>query len=1094
MWGRCADNRATCLLYCVFGLGVWRCLGQDTVIEGTPRFILSARHGGPVRKRGEMKTGISPREAHEMPQSSLYIVDNADETRNVKRYLTEWCPISKQLDVATGYLEIGGLLALDTQWQKLDKIRIILGNEVTPRTAAVLGNAAAQGFLSQMQASLDAEQSKNDFLLGVPAIVEALKSGKIECRVYENGKFHAKAYITHFRDDVRANFPAAMNVPSGYALVGSSNFTTAGLTKNVELNVQIRDNVDELQSWYEERWNESTDITDAVLKIIENHVKDYSPYEVYLRSMYEYFKGREETVSEWERESSAMYNVLSQYQRDGYNNLVEIADKYSGAFLCDGVGLGKTFVGLMLIERFVKRERRNVVLAVPAAARVSVWETAIRKYMPELLDGFFTFRIVNHTDFIREKMQNLMGQIAAQGEVVIIDEAHHFRNQSGKAYRKFFDMMSEGPAKKLFMLTATPINNSFLDLQHLIELFTHRQDDYFKALGINSLSGHFKKLSAEIDTYSTEDAAAHAQAMFSADPLIKELVVQRSRAYVKQSLGTEEGAKVLFPKSKTPVVANYSLRKTCGALLDHFTSLFDRKDSHGRPIPILSLAVYSPYEKAYFKGDLSKVDPMKMGRQQQIVALIRQLLLKRFESSVAAFQDTCVRIYGRLRKFLVDYHDENAHLVDKTLEQQADVIEFVEQYIKDNLVGEDEDIEDFEDDLPEYVWDVKDNDLTSDDFDIGAMLDDTVLDLANLSQLIRDMIDFEPSQDDKLNALKELLAKDARLQNRKVLIFTEYRATAKYLERELAKAGLAGLFEIDGQSKVDRHEMVKRFAPYYNDTSSAEVGANEIRTLIATDVLAEGLNLQDASRLINYELHWNPVRLMQRIGRVDRRRSADVEVRLLADHPEIAADRDDVFYWNFLPPEELEGLLALYETVSRKTLRISKMFGIEGKRLLTPDDDYAALRDFNAQYEGSPSELEEIALAYQQLMKDNPGYAANAKNLPAKMFSGKASQTLKGVFFCYELPVKRTDGTMADEGMVQWYVLDPNTKAVSSVVGGIWRAIRCEKPEPRALTLDSAAFLSVRKDMEKHIRNNYLKKIQAPLGATPRLITWMQLV
>ena len=1024
---------------------------------------------------------------------NLYIVDNSAPKSTVKQYLTEWCDISKQMDIATGYLEIGGLLTLDTNWQKLDKIRIILGNEVTQRTATVLGSAVAQGFLSQMQESLDAEQSKNDFLLGVPAIVEALKSRKIECRVYEKGKFHAKAYITHFRDDVHANFPASMHVPSGYALVGSSNFTAAGLTKNVELNVQIKDNVDELQSWYEDRWNESTDITDAVLKIVENHVKDYSPYEVYLRSMYEFFKGREETVSEWERESSVMYKVLSQYQRDGYNNLVEIADKYSGAFLCDGVGLGKTFVGLMLIERFVKRERRNVVLAVPAAARVSVWETAIRKYMPELLDGFFPFRIVNHTDLIRDKMQSLMGQIAAQGEVVIIDEAHHFRNQSGKAYRKFFDMMSEGPAKKLFMLTATPINNSFLDLQHLIELFTHRQDDYFKSLGINSLSGHFKKLGAEIDALSAEDASVQVQSTFSTDPLIKELVVQRSRAYVKQSLGAEEGAKVLFPKSKNTVVAEYSLRTTCGALLDHFSALFNRRDSRGRPIPILSLAVYSPYEEAYFKGDLSKVDPMKMGRQQQIVALIRQLLLKRFESSVAAFQDTCVRIYYRLKTFLADYHDKNAHLVDKTLAQQADVIEFVEQYIRENLVRADEDVEDFEDDLPEYVWNVEDNDLSEDDFDIGAMLDDTVLDLANLSQLIRDMINFDPSQDDKLNVLKNLLANNPRLQNRKVLIFTEYRATAKYLERELSRAGFAGLFEIDGQSKVDRHEMVRRFAPYYNDASSAEIGGNAIHTLIATDVLSEGLNLQDASRLVNYELHWNPVRLMQRIGRVDRRRSADVEARLLADHPEIASDRDEVFYWNFLPPDELENLLALYETVSRKTLRISKMFGIEGKKLLTPDDDYAALKDFNAQYEGTPSELEEIALAYQQLLKDNPGYVDNVKNLPAKMYSGKASSQLNGVFFCYELPVKKSDGSMAEEGMYKWFVLDPAAKTVSENVGGIWHAIRCEKNEPRIVTIAHDDFSTIRKMMEKHIRNTYLKKIQAPLGAAPRLVTWLQL-
>lgn len=1028
-----------------------------------------------------------------MPQSNLYIVDNADETRSAKRYLTEWCPISKQLDVATGYLEIGGLLTLDTHWQKVDKIRIILGNEVTKRTGEILQSVGG-AFLGQFKQSLDDEQTKNDFLLGVPAIVAALNSGKIECRVFTGGKFHAKAYITHFRDEVKAKFPAAMNVPAGYALVGSSNFTAAGLTKNIELNVQIKDSVDELQAWFETQWEASTDITEAVLKILETQTREFTPYEVYLRSMYEYFKGREETVSEWEKDHSAIYKILSQYQKDGYNNLVEIADKYSGAFLCDGVGLGKTFIGLMLIERYVKQERRNVVLVVPAAARKSVWETTIAKYMPDLLDGFFPFRIVNHTDLIRDKMQNLMGQIASHGEVVIVDEAHHFRNRDSKAYRKFFDMMAEGPKKKMFMLTATPINNSFLDLQHLIELFSHRQDDYFKLLGINSVIGHFRMLERSLDGQCAEDSDA-AQEAFTSDPLVKELVVQRSRAYVKQSLSAEEGASVLFPTQKTPVVAEYSLRRTCGELLDHFTALFDRRNARGEAIPILSLAVYSPYEKSYYIGDPNKVDPMKVGRQNQIVTLIRQLLLKRFESSVAAFQDTCVRIYYRLKTFLVDYRDEKAHLVDKTLAQQSDVIEFVERYIKDNLVAADEDVGDFEDDLPDYVWDVEDNNLSKDDFDIGTMLEDTVLDLNNLSQLIRDMIGFDPSKDDKLNALKKLLSEDARLAGRKLLIFTEYRATAKYLERELTKAGFSGLFEIDGQSNVDRHGMVCNFSPYYNGATSGDVGENEIQTLIATDVLSEGLNLQDAARLINYELHWNPVRLMQRIGRVDRRRDASIEAKLLADHPEIAADRNEVFYWNFLPPDELEGLLALYETVARKTLRISKVFGIEGKQLLTPEDDYKALEDFNAQYEGHPSSAEEMALAYQQLLKDNPGYADTVKSLPAKMYSGKVATTAKGVFFCYTLPVKKMDGTMdAEGGICRWFLYDPSAKKVTEEVAPIWHAVRCEKTTPRSLSLDSAGFQTVRKEVEKHIRNTYLKSIQAPLGATARLVTWMELV
>lgn len=509
-----------------------------------------------------------------MTHNSLYIVDNSEETISVKNYLSEWCSISKQMDIATGYLEIGGLLALDQDWQKMDKIRIILGNEVTKRTKIVI-DTVVKAILDRIRDSIDEEADKNEFLIGVPAILEAMKSGKIECRVYDSSKFHAKAYITYFRDEYRDQFISSMNVPTGYALVGSSNFTKAGLTQNIELNVQVKNDVDQLQQWFEKYWEEGVDITQAILEVIENHCKEYSPYDVYLRSMYEYFKSREETVSEWENHESVIYPGLSQYQKDGYNSMVEIAERYSGAFCCDGVGLGKTFVGMMLIERFVKKERKNVVLIVPAAARISVWETTIKKYIPEILEGFYPFKIINHTDLLLEKNQNLMDQITKQAEVVVIDEAHHFRNRGSNRYRKLFDMMSNGSQKQMFMLTATPINNSFLDLQHLIELFTHRQDDYFAAapLGIHSLSGHFKKMEATLSGMTgtgVSDSIDISDDIFRGDKLVNQLVVQRSRAYVKQSLSAAEGSKVLFSLRQPPTVANYSLKVSYGKLIEDF--------------------------------------------------------------------------------------------------------------------------------------------------------------------------------------------------------------------------------------------------------------------------------------------------------------------------------------------------------------------------------------------------------------------------------------------------------------------------------------------------------------------------------------------
>jgi len=1032
-----------------------------------------------------------------MPNTDLFIVDNGSTNVCVKKYLNEWCEISSQLDVATGYFEIGGLLEVDENWQKLEKIRILFGDEVTKRTKETIA-LAINTMLGRLNTSIEDEKDKNEFLLGVPAILEALVSGKIECRVYNSKKFHAKAYITHIKEEYHSGFAQTMNIPKGYALVGSSNFTKAGLTNNVELNVQFANDVDKLQEWYELHWNEAEDITDAVLKVIETQAKDYSPYDIYLRSMYELFKGREQSISDWEQNSSVVYKTLSQYQRDGYYNLIEIASRYKGAFLCDGVGLGKTFIGMMLIERFVKKERKKVALIVPAAARYAVWEATLEKYIPDLLGRFSNLVIINHTDLIRDNQQSLMDDISNNIDCIIIDEAHHFRGRHTSRYRKLFDMIGAGNNIQMFMLTATPINNSFLDLQHLIELFTQREDDYFKQppLGIHSLMGHFKKMEAALDkategvSLATSDAVVETDEIFRQDSLVNTLVVQRSRAYVKKSLNTTEQSLVMFPTRTPPVVANYSLKKSYGRLIQHFIDSFYRKNKvTGIEKPILNLAVYSPYDKPYFIGDKSKIDDMKLGRQMQVVNLIRQLLLKRFESSSVAFEETCVRILIRLLKFVRDYKEHgNVREIDNFLHRKELIIEYAESiFIPDGMT-----LEEAEDDLPDYIWNVEENlDLT--DFDIKVMLEDTIGDLDVLSTFIDDIMSLSPDNDDKLMVLKDILKNNPNTKGKKVIIFTEYRATAQYIFNELREAGIARLFQIDGQTKVDRKNVLQRFAPYYNDISPSEV-EDEIDILVSTDVLAEGLNLQDAACLINYDLHWNPVRLMQRIGRVDRRRNADIEKQLLDDKPNLIIDRDKVYFWNFLPPDELEKLLSLYRTVSKKTLRISKTFGIEGKQLLTPDDDFDALRDFNNAYEGVESSDEEIQLAYQSLLNDNPKYEETVSALPKKMFSGKIRKEIKGMFFCYSLPDKTSEGEWINEsGICRWYLFDAATKNIFENPYDIWKQILTDKSEQRVVTISADEFCSIRKNIESHIKRGYLRSIQAPIGVNPKLLTWMEL-
>jgi phosphatidylserine/phosphatidylglycerophosphate/cardiolipin synthase-like enzyme len=196
--------------------------------------------------------------------------------------------------VATGYFEIGGLLGLNDEWQKVDAIRILMGDEVSRRTKKAFAEGL-QRVKSRLDDSLEAEKERNDFLTGVPAIVEAIRSGKIKCRAYRRDKFHAKTYITHARQEVVGSF----------ALVGSSNLTLPGITENVELNVQIAGTpVSVLQEWYEEHWDNAEDVTAEILQVIERHTREYTPFEVFAKALYELLQRRELTASEWEQTKS----------------------------------------------------------------------------------------------------------------------------------------------------------------------------------------------------------------------------------------------------------------------------------------------------------------------------------------------------------------------------------------------------------------------------------------------------------------------------------------------------------------------------------------------------------------------------------------------------------------------------------------------------------------------------------------------------------------------------------------------------------------------------------------------------------------------
>ncbi len=1040
--------------------------------------------------------------------SELFIVDNSDQDWKVLKYLHDWCQISGAIDIATGYFEIGSLLALGEEWQKVDRIRILMGDEVSKRTKSAF-EEGLRLIRCKLDTSIESEKHKDDFLQGVPAIVEAMRTGRIVCRVYRKEKFHAKAYITHAR----------MEVIGSTALVGSSNFTFPGISENIELNVQITGQpVTVLQDWYEDHWNQAEDVTEDILRTIVRHTREYLPFEVYLKALQEYFRGHELTASEWETSHSRIYPILGQYQKEGYHALLKIAKQHGGALLCDGVGLGKTFIGLMLIERLILYDRKNIALIIPKAARKPVWEQKLKRLLPKLSGVYSNLAIFNHSDLSRGgAYPEMFDSVMERADVIIIDEAHHFRNpgiagegeRRPSRYRRLFEIAQ---GKTLFLLTATPINNRLIDLQHMIEIFSRKESAYFKdaPLGIHSLPGHFRKMEkalerlVEAQADSTEGIPetnlAEAERVLYDDALFRALVVQRSRAYVKQSEIQHGESGALFPVREDPQVVPYSVRKTYGRLLDLLEQAFSKAN------PLVNLAMYYPL--AYYKGDRTDIEPLEEGRQKQVVALIRTQFLKRFESSAKAFELSCALLLLRLFAFVrvnsasqkeKEQLAEWENLHSKVLKHATDVL---------RTPGESKEPRDeYDDIIPEGLLDAIDI-LPRNEYRVSEIIAQTYPDLDQLVEFLKELRKFRSEHDDKLKALIRMLKNDPALKKNKVIIFTEFMDTAHYLQSELEASGIKTLDEVDSSDDRDRGDVITRFSPYYNESSSTDLkrrGLTETRVLISTDVLSEGLNLQDATFMINYDLHWNPVRLMQRIGRVDRRLDPAIERQIIADHPEQKDIRGKVRYWNFLPPDELDELLRLYAKVSKKTLRISKVFGIEGKKLLKPEDDYQALKDFLHSYEGTPSTLEAMHLEYQKLLQDHPDIAARLNDFPNRVFSGKKHPDAdsRGVFFCYALPApaqvdkdessQDAEAWTLEAGHTHWYLFDLATEKVIDQPADIIVSIRSTPDTPRHCTIAKQTLSEIRTKIEKHIKNTYLKSAQAPIGVKPLLKAWMEL-
>jgi len=1018
------------------------------------------------------------------------LITNKQKTWKMLDAINSFSDASHEIRIITTGFELTSLLLLKKNVLNNQNIKILIGNSESPVSKTKL----MKKIEVENEHAIEEIKIKNDDLSGLLLIKDAIKTGVLAITTYYKDKLGGSAYL--FEDEngeIRG-------------LIGSSNFTNDGLHYGVELNAVINQaQTEELKKLFDNLFKASEDIGDVLIRQIERHTRDFTPYGVYLKALYEYFRGREISTGVWEQQQSKIYKILSDYQRDGYRQLLRIASRYGGALLCDGVGLGKTFVALMLIERMIY-ERKRIAIFVPKSTREAVWETLIRKYISSAR-GVFGSQVVvyNHTDLLRGTTSDRdfvaeLQEVKDHSDVIIVDEGHNFRNIGSKRSEKLYEL-TEG--KLVFFLTATPINNSLFDLLHLIEFFSRRNDARFGHLGINSIRGHLIQKEKVIESkmgFGNGDESivadydvAEAEKILQDDRLFTEVVVQRSRSYVvqREQLNSQER---LFPERQPPAVAAYDLSNAYKNLLGDLRLAFDRDD------PLLKLAIYYPMAYALRPAE-SADEKREANRQKQVTGLVRTTMLKRFESSWKAFQYTCEDL---LLKLATIVHKLDPKKYEKWRDAHALWFANIEKHLLERYSqGEDaQEIE--EDDLMSIFEDIVPV-LDSRMFDVKKIVADSLNDMYLLVSFLSHLKSVTPKEDTKLQVLLDMLHDDPLLSHQKVVIFTEFRDTARYLASAIKDAGIKHMQEIDSSSNVDRLEVIRRFAPFYNyDDEERHLKALSapIRILISTDILSEGLNLQDAFLLINYDLHWNPVRLMQRIGRIDRRMNAETEGQIVAANPEQKKLRGKVWFWNFLPPAALNDLLSLYHRVAHKVLRISETTGLEGKQLLTPEDHFNTLKDFNETYEGQPSTEERLRLYLNRALTNDPELEPTLDDMPGRVFTAKIPEgSVEGVFACYRFPKVEANDSIDTLGEFRWYFLPDGSENVITPLDEINAHIASDMGTSSQNGRPLTERRSRLKVIENYIRTHELKlrkgttmvQVAGGTGETNRLqlVAWM---
>lgn len=664
-----------------------------------------------------------------------------------------------------------------------------------------------------------------------------------------------------------------------------------------------------LKAMFDSVWENPSlveDVTDEVAEQIETLYRENAPEFIYFLTLYHLFRdfmeeGEEDIIrSGLKFEESAIWNKLYDFQRDAVVGAIRKLEKYKGCIIADSVGLGKTFEALAIIKYYQERNDRIMVLC-PKRLRDNwtLWTQDADDRNP-LADDRLNYTVLNHTDLSR--YSGMSGDVDLEHlrwgnfDLLVIDESHNFRNKSTDAEKKdrytrlIEDVVKSGRRTKILMLSATPVNNKLLDLRNQVELITEGDDAYLTDTdGIPSITQVTKIAQARFNEWSKlpdEDRTTESFVnAVNADyfKLLDVLTIARSRKHITKYYGAVSGT---FPTRRAPL--SFQTPIDAAGELPPIAELNDM-------ISQLTFAQYQvlsyvrsdqrrKYEDRY--GDTWGKDfESQVNRTTAVANLMRVNVLKRMESSVNSFRIT-------LRRILEGARSLREQLSHPTVAASYDSGDW------DNDFTNDDDTEEFVAGGKVRV-DLRDVDPLR----LGQDLD---YDIAVLTRLLEYADAVTPERDAKLSRLKSFIAEKVKNPyndgNRKVLVFSAFSDTTAYLFDELApwlKRDLGiECAEVSGDTnrtyslKLRRttfENILARFSPVSKELPES-LRRDIIDIVFATDCISEGQNLQDCDCLVNYDIHWNPVRIIQRFGRIDRLGSTNAEIQLVNFWPDIALD------------------------------------------------------------------------------------------------------------------------------------------------------------------------------------------------------------